>query len=240
MSDSLTFNKVAGAALATLLLIFGLKELTAIVFHPHELEKPGYKIEVVETAEGGAAAEAPPDWGTVLPTANVAAGQAVSAKCVSCHTFTPGGANGTGPNLYGVLGRKPGSHAGFAYSPAMVQFGADHPVWDYQQLDEFTRAPQKHINGTKMTFVGIKPQADRINLMAYLHSLGSTLPIPAPNPAAAAPPAAEGGEANPAEGAAPAGAPVATGSAAPAPAQTPAAGPAAAPAQAPAKTAAPN
>ena len=44
-----------------------------------------------------------------------------------------------------------------------------------------------------MTFVGLKQRQDRINLMAYLHTLGSNLPIPAPKPAAAAHRAPPGG-----------------------------------------------
>jgi cytochrome c len=47
--------------------------------------------------------------------------------------------------------------------------------------------PQAYISGTKMTFVGLKKPEDRINVIAYLHTKGSTLPIPAPKPAAAAP-----------------------------------------------------
>ena len=186
--DNLGFNKVAGAVLATGLAIFGLRELTNVVFEKHEVEKPGYAIAVQEATEGGgAAADVMPDWGTVLPTANVAAGEATSQKCVSCHTFTAGGPNGTGPNLYGVVGRKPGSHAGFAYSPAMVEFGGKNPAWDYAHLYEFLRAPQGYINGTKMSFVGLKKSEDRVNMIAYLRSLSaSPAPIPPPNPAAAA------------------------------------------------------
>jgi len=194
MSD-LTFNKIAGAVLATGLAIVGLKELSAGVFASEgHAEKPGYAIEVAEETGGGAAApEAPIDWGTVLPTADVKAGEAVFAKCKSCHTDDSGGANGTGPNLWGVVGRKPGGHAGFAYSPAMTDFGAKQPIWDYEHISEFIKAPQKHLPGTKMTFVGLKKPEDRINVIAYLHTQGSSLPIPAPNPAAtAAAPAAEG------------------------------------------------
>jgi cytochrome c len=191
MSD-LTFNKVAGAVLATGLAIVGLREISSGVFAPHPVEKPGYAIVVPETAEGGGAvAEAPIDWGTVLPTADIKAGEAVFAKCKSCHTIEAGGANGTGPNLHGVLGKKSGSHPGFAYSAAMVEHGNTLGAWTFEEASEFITAPQKHVPGTKMTFVGLKKPEDRINLLAYLNSQGSNLPFPAPNPAAAAAPAAE-------------------------------------------------
>jgi cytochrome c len=196
MSD-LGFNKIAGAVLATGLAIVGLKELTSIVYKVEPAEKPGYAITIAEeVGEGGAAvAELPIDWGTVLPTADIAAGEAVAKKCASCHSFNPGGATMVGPNLYGVVGHKPGSHAGMAYSDGMKAFGAKTPAWDYEHLNAFLGAPQKYIVGTKMSFVGLKKPEDRINMIAYLHSLGSTLPIPAPAPAAAAPSAAPAADA---------------------------------------------
>jgi cytochrome c len=227
MSD-LTFNKIAGGVLLTGLIIFGLKEASDIVFAKHELEKPGYEIAVVEeSGDGAAAAEVAPDWGSVLLVpANIEAGKAVTAKCASCHSFEQGGPNGTGPDLWDVLGRKPGSHGGFAYSGAMTEFGSKNPVWDYDHIDQFLKAPGKYISGTKMTFVGLKKQEDRIAVISYLHSLGSKLPVPAPKPAGAAP--APAGEA-PAAGAAASGAAPA-GAAAPAPAGAPAAGQPATPA----------
>jgi cytochrome c len=213
MSD-LTFNKVAGAVLATGLAIVGLRELSSGVFSQEKVEKPGYAVEVVDDSAGGAAvADVPPDWGTVLPTADVAAGEAVFQKCKSCHSAEQGGPNGTGPDLWGVEGRKPGSHGGFAYSAAMTEFGAKQPVWDYEHIYEFVKNPQKYIPGTKMTFVGLKQPQDRINVIAYLHSKGGTLPIPAPNPAAAAaaaPAATAPSGAAPAPGAAEAGKPTTT------------------------------
>ncbi|KRA66056.1 cytochrome C [Caulobacter sp. Root655] len=192
MSD-LTFNKIAGGVLLTGLIIFGLREASDIVFAKHEIEKPGYEIAVAEEAgEGAAAAEVAPDWGSVLLVpANIEAGKAVTAKCASCHSFESGGPNGTGPDLWDVLGRKPGSHGGFAYSAAMTEFGGKQPVWDYDHIDQFLKAPGKYVSGTKMTFVGLKKQEDRIAVIAYLHSLGSKLPVPAPKPAGAAPAAAD-------------------------------------------------
>ena len=211
MSD-LTFNKVAGAVLATALAVVGLRELSSSVFTTEQPAKPGYAVEVAaEGGEGAAAADVPPDWGTVLPAADVNAGQAVFAKCTSCHSLT---ANGTGPDLEAVVGRKPGSAAGYSYSPAMQAFGGKTPIWDYDHLYEFLKNPQAYVSGTKMTFVGLKKPEDRINIIAYLHKQGSNLPIPAPNPAKAA--AAEGGAApaaageKPADAAAPAGEKVAS------------------------------
>jgi cytochrome c len=221
MSD-LSFNKVAGAVLATGLAIVGLRELSSGVFDKEPVVKPGYMVEVA--AEGGdaaAAADVPPDWGTVLPTADVKAGEAVFQKCKSCHNADNGGANGTGPNLWGVEGRRPGSHPGFAYSSGMTDFGAKNPVWDYEHIYEFVKNPQKYIAGTKMTFVGLKKPEDRINVIAYLHAQGGALPIPAPNPAAATAAAAPAAGAAPAPGAAEAGKPTTT-AAAPSPAGAPA------------------
>ncbi len=195
MSD-LTFNKIAGAVLATGLAVFMLREVSDKVFEQEPPEKPGYAIEAALPEEGGGEAkEEPIDWGTVLPAADIKAGEAVSAKCASCHHFDPAGTNGTGPGLYGVVGRKPGAHPGFDYSGAMKDYGAEHPVWDYEALNVFLTAPQKDIKGTKMTFVGLKKKEDRIAIIAYLHSLGSSLPIPAPNPAAPAEDAAPADEA---------------------------------------------
>jgi cytochrome c len=207
MSD-LTFNKVAGAVLATGLAIFGLRELSSGIFADEKVEKPGFAVEVAAESGGEAAvADVPPDWGTVLPKADVAAGEAIFAKCQSCHSFTT---NGTGPDLMGVVGRKPGSEAGFSYSPAIEAFAAKQPIWDYEHIYEFVKNPQAYIPGTKMTFVGLKKQEDRINVIAFLHTKGSNLPIPAPNPAAAA--AAAAPAAGNAAAPAAAGEPTATGS----------------------------
>ena len=213
MSD-LTFNKIAAAGLAAAFLIAGLTQLTGGLFEQEPAKTPGYLVEVVEEGgEGAAVVDTLPDWGTVLPTADIAAGEAVFAKCKSCHVADASNANGTGPGLHGVVGRAPASHPGFAYSDGMKGEAGKIPVWDYDHLYEYLKAPQKYVPGTKMTFVGLKKSEDRVAVIAYLRAQGGVMPVPAPDPSRAPGAAAP---AAPAEGATPAGAAAAPATAVPA------------------------
>lgn len=99
----------------------------------------------------------------VEPTA--AMGEQVFKRCVACHTIDPGGANGIGPNLHGVVGRALASHPGFNYSSAMKAKGG---VWDDAALDTYLKQPMMAVPGTRMAFAGIPDDADRKALMLYL------------------------------------------------------------------------
>lgn len=240
MSGDLKWNKIIGASLATAFVILAVKEGSALVYHTETPEKMGYFVDAPEEA-AGAAEEVilPPDWGTVLPLADLAAGEAAFARCKSCHTVAAGGANGIGPNLNGVVGGPLMHMAGFAYSDAFAAHKGTAPSWSLDELDQFLTAPARHIPGTKMSFAGIRDADTRVNLIAWLRSQGSGgMAIPAPDPArqpgAAAAVAVEGSApVAGAEGAAavnggPAGAAPATGAAAqPTTAMTPSASPAA-------------
>ena len=210
MSD-LRGNTIIGLGLASLLLVMGLRIAGEDVFRTPEPAKAGYDIDIsaVSTGAGGGAPkeeEGPVDWGTVLKDpALVAQGQQVSAKCQSCHNFAKDGPNMTGPNLYGVVGRMAATHPGFNYSPALK---AAAKPWSYDALNTWLTNPQKDVQGTMMTFVGLKNQADRNAMIAYLRSLSdSPAPLPPPLPpkpaASSAAPAASSG-APPASSAAPA------------------------------------
>ncbi|HXQ46083.1 MAG TPA: cytochrome c family protein [Caulobacteraceae bacterium] len=220
MSDQLGFNKIAGAALATGLAIFGLGELANIIWEYHPPAKQGYAIDISaeESSAPVAVADVPPDWGTVLPKADVSAGSQVAQKCQSCHNFQQNGPNMTGPGLYGVVGRSIGSHPGYDYDQPMKDFAGKNPIWTYDLLYTYLKSPGTIVPGTKMTFVGLPSPADRINIIAYLHSLGSTLPVPAPHPVAAAAASSAPAKGAPAAGAAAAAssAPAAAASSAPA------------------------
>lgn len=116
-------------------------------------------------------AAAPVDLGTLLASADANAGKAKTQLCASCHDFTQGGPNRIGPNLWGVVGRPVGSHAGFAYSAAMKAHGGN---WTYDKLFEFLASPGRDVPGTKMTFAGLRRPEDRAALIKYLGTLGSS------------------------------------------------------------------
>ena len=92
-------------------------------------------------------------------------GQRFFVQCRSCHTVEPGGANLTGPNLAGIVGRAAGKHPDFAYSPALA--AADF-VWTEERLDAFLTEPAAAIEGTSMIFTGIRGETIRRDLLAYL------------------------------------------------------------------------
>ena len=98
-------------------------------------------------------------------TGDLMNGQSKFALCRSCHTITEGGPNLTGPNLYGVFGRKAGGKADYKYSNAVAAAGFD---WDAEHLDKWLDDPRGFMPGTKMTFAGLHDPKDRIDLIAYL------------------------------------------------------------------------
>jgi cytochrome c len=200
----LELNKILGAALATALVILGLREITDRVYETEPPAKAGYAIAVQETTGGGPAAPAPlPDWGTVMKTADVAAGQTVFAKCQSCHVDAAGATPTIGPNLWAVVGRPPASYPGYAYSDAMKAHAKEVPNWTYDAIFTYIENPQSVVPGTKMTFIGVKPSQDRVNLIAYLRQQGSSgYAVPAPDPKRQAAASAPAGAASAPAGAA--------------------------------------
>lgn len=200
-------NTIAGWVLFAMICALGLSIGSGMFFAGHAPHKFGLPIEGGDEA-GGAAAAVP--IANLLATADPAKGEAIFAKCAACHTINSGGANGIGPNLFGALGKAHGHVAGFDYSAALKAVPGN---WDFEGMNAWLTSPRKYAPGTKMSFAGLSNPEDRANLIVYLNSQGSNLPLPAPVAAGAPAPAA---------GAAPA-----DGAAAPAPADAAAAGAAA-------------
>jgi cytochrome c len=186
------FNTTAGWVLFAGIVALGSTLLTGEYFKHHHVEKGGFEVADAEPGAGSGGAEAAKP--TNFAAGDPAKGEALFTKCASCHTITAGGANGIGPNLFGVMGKKHAHMAGFAYSPGMV---AKPGVWDFAAMDEWLKSPKKYVEGTKMSFAGLSKPEDRADIIAYVNAQGSNLPVPAA-PAADAPVADAG--AAPAEG----------------------------------------
>ena len=150
MSGDLKWNKIMGACLGTAFAILVVQQVSGMVYQTKQPEKMGYFVDAPDEAAAGAAEAALPiDWGTVLPTADLAAGEAAFARCQACHTVNSGGADGIGPNLFAVVGGPAMHRAGFAYSDAMAKHKAEAPTWNYDELDHFINAPGRYVPGTK-------------------------------------------------------------------------------------------
>ena len=105
--DSFEWNKIFGAVLGTVLFVASLNVLVNGMMKAPKAEKPGMDVVVAEETGGHGSTpvdEPKPDWGTLIPAADLAAGEKVHVRCQQCHDFANGGPNKIGPNLYGVLG----------------------------------------------------------------------------------------------------------------------------------------
>ncbi|MFO1071009.1 MAG: cytochrome c family protein [Geminicoccaceae bacterium] len=180
MASSLEGNKVLGAILTAGIIASGAGFASRILYSPHMLEEPVFKVAVEDTtAAETEAAEATPETPlpVLLAAASAEAGEKVSKKCASCHDFSNGGPNKVGPNLWGVVGRPVGKHEGFAYSEAMAGHGGN---WTWDDLNHFITAPKDYMPGTKMSFAGLSKDTERADLLAYLRTLSdSPVELPA-------------------------------------------------------------
>ncbi|GMM61884.1 c-type cytochrome [Novosphingobium pituita] len=97
------------------------------------------------------------------------AAPATWARCAACHDASKGGPNKIGPNLYGVVGKKAGTHAaGFKYSDGLKKSAL---TWNAATLDKWIENPRALVPGTMMSFPGIKDPAKRAELVGYLTKL---------------------------------------------------------------------
>ncbi|WP_409432501.1 c-type cytochrome [Litorimonas sp. RW-G-Af-16] len=177
--DELGFTKIAAAVLATALGVMLIRTLPHMLMHSDYPEMPLYSVGSVAVADAGEEVDLPfpqPEW---IAAMDVERGAKVFKKCVSCHNAEDGGKNGTGPNLWGVVGATPGTHDGFNYSSAMAEMGTP---WTFEQLDGFLTKPSAYLKGTKMAYIGIKKAEDRAAVIEYLR-LAAANPIPQPEPA---------------------------------------------------------
>lgn len=85
-------------------------------------------------------------------------------QCIVCHSVDVSLA---GPAHRGVFGRKAGSVADFAYSPALRKLKL---IWTASNLDRWLANPEQVAPGQQMGYAVTNAQ-DRADLIAYLQTL---------------------------------------------------------------------
>ena len=105
-----------------------------------------------------------------LADGDAAAGEKVFKKCKACHAVGDGAKNKVGPSLNGIVGAPAAQVEGFKYSKSMVELAGGGLVWDEETLTAFLTKPKKVVPKTKMSFAGLRKEADIDNVIAYLQS----------------------------------------------------------------------
>ncbi len=102
------------------------------------------------------------------PSGDPERGRQVYKKCASCHMVGPDARKRTGPVLNNILSARAAASAEFRYSKAMKAAGDAGLHWTPETLAEFLEAPKSVVPKTKMSFRGLKNEADRADVIAYL------------------------------------------------------------------------
>ncbi|MGR3506643.1 MAG: c-type cytochrome [Paracoccaceae bacterium] len=166
MLDTMTFTKTLGAFCGALLIFLLAKWGAEELYHMggHGDVQQAYVIDTGAEEEVEVAEEVSLD--ELLASADLGRGARQFNKCAACHKVEDG-ANGTGPHLYGVVGRDKASVDAFGYSGALDAAEA----WTPENLFAFLENPRGYAPGTSMAFAGLRDAQDRADLIAYLDSV---------------------------------------------------------------------
>ncbi|RRH94247.1 hypothetical protein EH240_27590 [Mesorhizobium tamadayense] len=114
---------------------------------------------------------------TKLAAADVEKGRKYfDGNCDGCHNNEPGKGVKQGPNLWEVVGRDKASSPEAKYSKTLLAWAG---VWTYEDLNTYLYGPTLTTPGVFMEIPGVRDEAERVDLIAYLRTL-SDKPIPLP------------------------------------------------------------
>jgi cytochrome c len=176
--NSFELNKILGALLGTCLILLAVHIVSGAIFTTPAPAKLGYEIAVKEEKPGGTEAKKPAEQPieALLASASAEHGAQVAKQCGACHNFQEGQGAKTGPDLYGVVGRKIASVPNFNYSAALK---AKTGTWTFDELNKWLLDPRADVPGTAMTFAGLSNEKQRADVIVYLNTLSkSPLPLP--------------------------------------------------------------
>ena len=169
-------NKLVAAILVTVLIVFGIGEISDIIFKVNKTGVIAYKVEEPARSSDEAKAESSVEISSLLSLGDVTHGEKVFKKCAACHSINKDGKNKIGPKLYNVVGKATGDTSDYKYSKALISY---NKTWTFAELNSFLIKPAKWIKGNKMGFAGLKNDKDRASVILYLNQ-NSDNPQPLP------------------------------------------------------------
>lgn len=173
MFDTMTTTKIVGGVCGTFLIFLLAGWAGDAIYHVGPSGGHGEGEEVTQAyvidtgASEGGEEEAEVDFATVFASADAGKGERVFNKCKACHKVD--GSNATGPHLDGVVDRDIAAVGGFGYSDALTSLEG---AWTPEELSHFLENPKGYAPGTAMSFAGLPKVEDRVNLIAYLQTVG--------------------------------------------------------------------
>ena len=168
MFDTMTITKAAASLFSALLVLLLTAWLAESLFHTGNHGEQAFVIPTGadEAVEEEVVPEVP--FEEVFAQADPSAGERLYRACSACHKLEQG-ANGTGPYLFGIVGRPKHSADGFGYSSAMLE---QEGAWTPENLNAFLENPRGYVPGTSMSYNGMRDIGDRADLIAYLATFG--------------------------------------------------------------------
>ena len=171
--SSFEWNKVIASVLTALIVAMVAGILSSMLVQPKPLEKPVFLVAGAPSTPAPAEQAAAPKLEPIAPLltkADVKKGEEDTKVCQVCHSFTKGGPNKIGPNLWDVVNEPIAEgHDGYAFSTALQAHKGQK--WDPELLNQWLANPQQFASGTKMSFAGLPKPQQRADVIAYLATL---------------------------------------------------------------------
>lgn len=161
--DSMFLNRLGAAFLLSGVCIWGCYITGGVVVPRTIPAKPAFSLAGLENRP----------IAPFMAHADVERGDAlVHQVCTSCHAVNEGASDGVGPNLSDVTGRPIGGLPHYSYSQALKTRHGQK--WSDQALSDWLTSPARFAPGTRMSLVGLPDPVQRADIIAYLHTLGSS------------------------------------------------------------------